>query len=33
MANIINYIKWRGDLEFEKVPFNKVDNLGLTMLI
>lgn len=33
MANIINYIKWRGDLEFKQVPFNKVDNLALALLV
>ncbi|WP_029231060.1 Mbeg1-like protein [Butyrivibrio sp. VCB2006] len=33
MANIINYIKWRGDIEFAQVPFNKVDNLGLALLV
>lgn len=33
MANIVNYIKWRGDIEFKKVPFNRVDNLGLSLLV
>ncbi len=33
MANIIRYIKWRGDLSFKKSPFNEVDNLGLALLI
>lgn len=33
MANIINYIKWRGDLELKKNTFNEVDNLGLSLLI
>lgn len=27
MANIIDYIKWRGDLNFEVSPLNEVDNL------
>lgn len=27
MANILDYILWRGDLNFEKAPFNEVDNL------
>lgn len=30
MANIIDYIEWRGDLTFEKSPFNEVDNLLLS---
>ncbi len=33
MANIVNYIKWRGDIEFKKDPFNRVDNLGLSLLV
>ncbi|MBO4458375.1 MAG: DUF2974 domain-containing protein [Butyrivibrio sp.] len=33
MANIINYIKWRGDLDFEKAPFNEVDGLAFSLLI
>ena len=27
MANLIDYLHWRGDLSFEKDPFNEVDNL------
>ncbi|MDO5409625.1 MAG: DUF2974 domain-containing protein [Lachnospiraceae bacterium] len=27
MADITDYIKWRGDLTFEQSPFNEVDNL------
>ncbi len=27
MANILDYILWRGDLTFEKSPFNEIDNL------
>lgn len=32
MANIIDYIKWRGDISFDHAPFNEVDNLILSML-
>ncbi|NMA24171.1 MAG: hypothetical protein GX936_00740, partial [Clostridiales bacterium] len=27
MANIFDYLNWRGDLPFEKDGFNEVDNL------
>ncbi|MBQ4347237.1 MAG: hypothetical protein IJC39_02170 [Firmicutes bacterium] len=27
MPGMIEYLDWRGDLEFETVPFNRVDNL------
>ena len=27
--NIIDYLKWRGDLDFKQDPFNEVDNLCL----
>jgi hypothetical protein len=30
MANIFDYIAWRGDLSFRKSPFNPVDNIILT---
>jgi len=30
MANVIDYIEWRGDLTFEKSPFCEVDNLLLS---
>ena len=30
MANILDYIKWRGDLSFMEDPFNEVDNLILS---
>ena len=30
MANIIDYIKWRGDLTLEQSKFNEVDNLILS---
>ena len=29
MANIIDYIKWRGDLKFTNDAFNEVDNVIL----
>ena len=32
MANIIDYLDWRGDLSFRKAPFNDVDNLILAEL-
>jgi len=32
MANILDYILWRGDLSFELSPFNEVDNLILSKL-
>ncbi len=33
MGNVVNYIKWRGDLTFDNAPFNEVDNLALSLLI
>ena len=30
MANILDYMIWRGDLTFEERPFNEVDNLIFT---
>lgn len=30
MANILDYIKWRGDLTFNQAPFNEIDNLILS---
>lgn len=27
MSNIVDYMKWRGDLTFQQAPFNEVDNL------
>ncbi len=30
MANVIDYIEWRGDLTFRQSPFNEVDNLLLS---
>ena len=32
MANIEDYLKWRGDLSFSQVPFNEIDSLILTQL-
>lgn len=32
MANIIDYLNWRGDLTFEQVKLNEVDNLILSQL-
>lgn len=32
MANVLDYIDWRGDLTFEQSPFNLVDNLILSCL-
>lgn len=31
--NILDYIKWRGDLTFDKSPFNYVDNIILCELV
>ena len=27
MSNIVDYLKWRGDLTFDKDPINDIDNL------
>ena len=32
MANIMDYVAWRGDLSFLESPFNEVDNLILTQI-
>lgn len=32
MANMMDYLLWRGDLRFSDVPFNEVDNLILSEL-
>ena len=32
MVNLFDYISWRGDLEFDQVPFNPVDNLIFSQL-
>jgi len=32
MANILDYITWRGDLSFVQAPFNEVDNLILARI-
>lgn len=33
MANIMDYLEWRGDLTLEQSPFNEVDNLILSQLV
>ena len=33
MANILDYLDWRGDLPFRAAPFNEVDNLILSELV
>lgn len=32
MANILDYLAWRGDISFKEDPFNEVDNLVLSWL-
>ena len=32
MANIFDYLEWRGDVPFSTDPFNEVDNLVLSEL-
>ena len=32
MSNILDYVEWRGDLNFRERPFNDVDNLILSEL-
>lgn len=32
MANLLDYLEWRGDLTFHESPFNEVDNLILSQL-
>ena len=32
MANILDYVKWRGELDMKKAPFNEVDNLILSRI-
>ena len=32
MADILDYIDWRGDLSFESAQFNSVDNLIFSAL-
>lgn len=29
MANVCDYVKWRGDLSLEQSEFNEIDNLIL----
>ncbi|MGN1343869.1 MAG: Mbeg1-like protein [Traorella sp.] len=33
MSNIIDYLKWRGDLDFNVDPFNAIDSLVLSRLV
>jgi hypothetical protein len=33
MANVMDYLDWRGDLSFEAAPFNEIDNLILAQLV
>ncbi len=33
MANVMDYLDWRGDLSWEADPFNEVDNLILSQLV
>lgn len=33
MANLMDYLDWRGDLTFLQAPFNEVDNLILAQLV
>lgn len=33
MANMIDYLLWRGDFDFQESPFNEVDSLILTQLV
>lgn len=32
MNNILDYLKWRGDISFEEKPFNEIDNLILARI-
>lgn len=32
MANVFDYLEWRGDIPLDADPFNEVDNLALAML-
>ena len=32
MANLLDYLDWRGDLTLDQAPFNEVDNLILAEL-
>ena len=31
MANILDYLEWRGDISLSEDPFNAVDNLVLSV--
>ena len=32
MANLFDYVAWRGDISFDTIPFNKIDALLLSHL-
>ena len=32
MANIFDYVHWRGDLSFNKSKFNEIDNIIFTQI-
>lgn len=32
MANLLSYVKWRGDLTFQERPLNEADNLAFSMI-
>ena len=32
MANILDYLEWRGDISLQEDPFNAVDNLVLSWM-
>ena len=32
MANLFDYVSWRGDLDFDLIPFNPVDNIVFSQL-
>jgi len=32
MANLFDYVSWRGDLDFDRFPFNPVDNIVFSQL-
>ena len=33
MANVCDYVKWRGDLSIEQSEFNEIDNLILSRFL
>ena len=32
MANILDYLTWRGDIPFSQVPLNEIDSLILSRI-